>query len=110
MHHRIVVAAILAVLIAPEAQADDNARCQPAAIGTATARSIVDARTVLLTDGREARLAGIEVPGRGEGDGPTRAAMNHPEAATNPIMLQGDHGPIAVRNIYVHSLRPIIER
>jgi hypothetical protein len=45
-----------------------------------------------------------------ECDGPTRAGMNHPEAATNPIMLQGDHGPVAFRNIYVHALRPIIER
>src|SRR6266404_181864 len=32
--------------------------------------------------------------------GPTRAHMQHPEAATNPIMLQGDHGPVAVRNVY----------
>lgn len=45
-----------------------------------------------------------------EADGPTRASMSHPEAATNPLMIQGDHGPIAIRNIYVHALRPIIER
>jgi len=25
-------------------------------------------------------------------------------------MLQGDHGPVAYRNIYVHALRPIVER
>jgi len=43
-------------------------------------------------------------------DGPTRAAMSIPEAASNPLMLQGDHGPIAFRNIYVRPLRPIIER
>jgi hypothetical protein len=36
--------------------------------------------------------------------------MNIPEAATNPIMLQGDHGPVAFRNIYYRPLRPIIER
>ena len=64
VHHRIVVAAILAVLLAPGTQADDKARCKPAAIGTATVRGVVDARTVLLADGREVRLAGIEVPQR----------------------------------------------
>ncbi len=45
-----------------------------------------------------------------EVDGPTRAAMNLPEAAKNPVMLQGDHGPVAYRNIYWRALRPIIER
>jgi hypothetical protein len=39
--------------------------------------------------------------------GPTQAAMNIPEAATNPIMLQGDHGAVAFRNIYVRPLRPM---
>ena len=45
-----------------------------------------------------------------ECEGPTRAHMNIPEAAMNPIMLQGDHGPVAFRNIYVRPLRPIINR
>jgi hypothetical protein len=26
--------------------------------------------------------------------------MEIPEAATNPLMLQGDHGPVAFRNIW----------
>ncbi len=43
-------------------------------------------------------------------EGPTRAHMEIPEAATNPLMLQGDHGPVAYRNIYIRSLRPIIKR
>jgi len=34
-------------------------------------------------------------------DGGTRAHMNIPEAALNPLMLQGDHGPVAFRNIYI---------
>lgn len=42
--------------------------------------------------------------------GPTRAHMPIPEGAMNPIMLQGDHGPVAFRNIYVRPLRPIINR
>ena len=41
---------------------------------------------------------------------PARAAMSIPEAATNPIMLQGDHGPVAFQNIYVRPLRPLIHR
>jgi hypothetical protein len=45
-----------------------------------------------------------------EVDGPTRAAMNLPEAAKNPVMLQGDHGPVAYKNIYWRPLRTIIER
>jgi hypothetical protein len=39
-----------------------------------------------------------------EVDGGTRAHMNIAEAATNPLMLQGDHGPVAYRNIYIRPL------
>ena len=40
--------------------------------------------------------------------GRTQASPNTPEAATNPVvMLQGDHGAVAFRNIYVHPLRPL---
>ena len=45
-----------------------------------------------------------------EVDGATRAAMNLPEAAKNPVMLQGDHGPVAYKNIYWRPLRMIVER
>lgn len=53
---------------------------------------------------------GLSVQKDAEAEGPTRAHMEIPEAATNPIMLQGDHGPVAFRNIYVRPLRPLIER
>lgn len=43
-------------------------------------------------------------------DGPTRAAMEIPEAPRNPLMIQGDHGPVALRNIYIRPLRPIVVR
>ncbi len=36
---------------------------------------------------------------------PTRSALELPEASVNPIMLQGDHGPVAFRNIYFRPLR-----
>lgn len=53
---------------------------------------------------------GLSVQNNVEVDGPTRAANNIPEAPENPIMLQGDHGPVAFRNIYWRPLREIIER
>jgi hypothetical protein len=53
---------------------------------------------------------GLSVQNNVEVDGPTRAAMDHAEASTNPIMLQGDHGPVAYRNIQVRPLREIIKR
>jgi hypothetical protein len=42
-----------------------------------------------------------------EAPGPTRSGLGIPEAATNPLMLQGDHGPVAYRNIYWRPLRPL---
>jgi hypothetical protein len=42
--------------------------------------------------------------------GPTRAARPVAEAAQSPLMLQGDHGPVAFRNIYVRPLRPLVVR
>lgn len=45
-----------------------------------------------------------------ECDGPTRAHMSIPEAPENPLMLQGDHGPVAFRNIHWRPLRPFITR
>ncbi|HZT28265.1 MAG TPA: DUF1080 domain-containing protein [Bryobacteraceae bacterium] len=53
---------------------------------------------------------GLSIQKDVEVDGPTRAAMEIPEAPTNPLMLQGDHGPVAYRNIYIRPLREIIER
>jgi hypothetical protein len=39
-----------------------------------------------------------------EVEGGTRAHMQIPEAALNPLMLQGDHGPVAYRNLYIRAL------
>lgn len=36
--------------------------------------------------------------------GPTRAAMFGDESARGPLMLQGDHGPVAYRNIRIRPL------
>ena len=43
-------------------------------------------------------------------DGPTRAHLSITEAPQQPLMIQGDHGPVAFRNIYVRPLRPLIVR
>lgn len=53
---------------------------------------------------------GILVQEEVEVDGPTRAHMPHPEAPLNPLMLQGDHGPVAYKDIYIRPLRPIVKR
>jgi hypothetical protein len=45
-----------------------------------------------------------------EVEGPTRAHMPIAEGPSNPLMLQGDHGPVAFRNIYWRPLREIIVR
>jgi 3-keto-disaccharide hydrolase len=37
--------------------------------------------------------------------GPTTAALGGPEQATGPLMLQGDHGPVAFRNIRIKPLK-----
>lgn len=40
-----------------------------------------------------------------EVEGGTRAHLEIPEAPANPLMLQGDHGPVAYRNIYWKPLQ-----
>jgi hypothetical protein len=35
--------------------------------------------------------------------GPTRSALDIAEAPRNPIMLQGDHGPVAFRNVFIRE-------
>ncbi|MEZ5399700.1 MAG: DUF1080 domain-containing protein [Bryobacteraceae bacterium] len=53
---------------------------------------------------------GLSVQNNVELEGPTRAHMNIPEAPENPIMLQGDHGPVAYKNIYWRPLQPFVLR
>jgi hypothetical protein len=36
--------------------------------------------------------------------GPTRAAIADDEKAVAPLMLQGDHGPVAYRNLRLRKL------
>jgi hypothetical protein len=43
----------------------------------------------------------------GDVAGPTRAHLPIAEAPENPLTIQGDDGPVAVRNAYVRALRPL---
>jgi endonuclease YncB( thermonuclease family) len=54
-------ALILTALLAGRVQAQESASCAPETIGVVTVRAVLDGRTLLLTDGREVRLAGIEI-------------------------------------------------
>ena len=48
---------------------------------------------------------GVVIHENVEVDGPTRASMTMPEGPSRPLMLQGDHGPVAFRNIHLRRLR-----
>jgi sugar phosphate isomerase/epimerase len=48
---------------------------------------------------------GIVIHENQEVTGPTRAAAFDDEQPLGPLMLQGDHGPVAYRNIFIRSLR-----
>ena len=47
---------------------------------------------------------GVVVHENTELTGPTRGPMAEDEKPTGPIMLQGDHGPVAYRNLWVKPL------
>lgn len=53
---------------------------------------------------------GVMIQENVEAPGGTRAHMEIPEAPENPIMLQGDHGPVAFRHIYWRPLGELPER
>ena len=52
----------------------------------------------------EVRLNGVVVQSRVRVTGPTRASMFEDERPTGPLMLQGDHGPIRYRNLWIAPL------
>ncbi len=53
----------------------------------------------------EVRLNGVVVQHHVEITGPTRASYFEDEKPTAPLMLQGDHGPIAFRNVRITPLK-----
>lgn len=49
---------------------------------------------------------GVVVHENVEVGGPTRASMPGPERPAGPLMVQGDHGPVAYRNVRIRPLTP----
>jgi len=60
-------------------------------------KKIADARILRVILNGDVVQQNVDVPA------PTVSHMKIPEAAKNPIMLQGDHGPVAFRNLYVRD-------
>ncbi|MHC5026361.1 MAG: family 16 glycoside hydrolase [Planctomycetota bacterium] len=58
----------------------------------------------------EVVLNGVVIHENVEATGPTRAAMFNDERAYGPLMLQGDHGPVAYRNVRLFQPKPGEER
>lgn len=59
---------------------------------------------------QNARFIKVELNGKlvqenVEAPGGTRSCLDIPEASKNPIMLQGDHGPVAFRNIVPREIK-----
>jgi len=79
---RIFVALALAAGLAGPAWADDKPSCALRNLGLATVRTVVDGHTVVLADGREVRLAGIEVPD----DDRAKAALDAAVSGRNVIL------------------------
>ena len=62
-------------------------------------RKVEDARFV------EVRLNGIVIQTDVTTTGPTRASHFNDEASTGPLMLQGDHGGVSFRNIWMQAIK-----
>ena len=75
LNRRATALVALAVLLTAPARADDTPQCNPATIGTGQVRAVVDGRTLRLSDGREVRLAGIEVARHGDRENAPDAAQ-----------------------------------
>ncbi len=65
----------------------------------ASGKKVADARIT-------ARLNGQLVQDNLKVETPTGAAWKNPEKPTGPILLQGDHGPVAFRNVRARELTP----
>jgi len=89
------VVCALGALFAGAAQADDRAECRPEILGSATVSAVADGRTVSLSDGREVRLAGIEIPNNSGNAAVARAALEKRVAGQEVRLLR--MGPEADR-------------
>ena len=89
-HRRIAVAiAACAAFGLGDAQAQINTACKLAAQGTGTVRSVVDGRTLMLEDGREVRLAALEIAPPGDAAGARAKDALATLAAGQTVELRG---------------------
>src|SRR5262245_38953906 len=75
LHGSMAFACAFAAVFAADAMAGGATGCNPTAVGPASVRSVADGRTLTLSDGREVRLAGIEIPSEIELGTAARAAL-----------------------------------
>jgi len=80
LHHRAVLV-LAAASFAATVQAAAEPICKPVPLGEGTVQAIADRHTVRLADGRDVRLAGVELPHRGGTDALTRATRTALETA-----------------------------
>jgi endonuclease YncB( thermonuclease family) len=66
-----------------------SSECKPTTVATGTVTAVVDGRTLVLDDGREARLAGIEVAPPNEPAGAAAKAALEALVGGQPIELRG---------------------
>jgi hypothetical protein len=52
---------------------------------------------------KKVKLNGITIHKNAEVTGPTASSLDEKEESSGPLMLQGDHGPVAYRNIKLKS-------
>ncbi|RRB01010.1 3-keto-disaccharide hydrolase [Larkinella rosea] len=63
----------------------------------ASGKKIENARMLLV------ELNGVAIHENVELAGPTRGALGKDEVASGPLRIQGDHGPVAIRNIIIKN-------
>ena len=95
MRQCMAVVCVLAALSGGAARADDRTECKPEVLGSATVSAVADGRTVSLSDGREVRLAGIEIPNHGDNAAAARMALEKRVAGQEVRLLR--MGPEADR-------------
>jgi endonuclease YncB( thermonuclease family) len=83
VHQQVALVFGLAMLFGATARAADKPDCRPATAEIAQIGAVIDGRTVRLTDGREVRLAGLEVP-----DGSGSAALQSLVAGREVALLK----------------------
>ncbi len=63
-------------------------------------KKIADARFLSVVHNGQQIHLNVDV------EGPTTASLGGPEKAKGPLLLQGDHGPVAFRNLRIALLNP----